>query len=65
MFGHTNAEKERKLMLVEQRLVDVEEICGDYAKTMDVLADFCLEVNEWRRKLEEVTKTNMPDKFIE
>jgi hypothetical protein len=50
---------------VEQRLADVEEIVGDLAKTVDGLADFCLKVDEWQRRSEEVTKMRMSEQFVE
>jgi hypothetical protein len=48
IVGQYNIENERKLVLVEQRLADVEEICEYLAKAVDGLTDFYLEVNEWR-----------------
>jgi hypothetical protein len=46
MVGNSNAENERKLVSVEHRLVSVEEIVGDLAKTVEGLDYFYLKVDE-------------------
>jgi hypothetical protein len=65
MVGQSNTENERKLMSVEWRLVDVEEIVGYLAKTVDGLVDLCLKVDEWQQRSEEVTEMRMLEQFIE
>jgi hypothetical protein len=61
MVGQPNTENERRLVSMEWRLVDVEDIVGDLAKTMDGLDDFCLKVDESQRRSEEVTKMRMSE----
>ena len=46
MVGQPNVDNRRKLMSVEWRLNDVEEILGDLAKMVDGLVDFYLKVDE-------------------
>jgi len=46
MVGPPNVENERRLMSMEWRIVDVEDIVGDLAKTVDGLDDFNLKVDE-------------------
>jgi hypothetical protein len=60
MVEKYNVENKRKLMSVEKRFVDVEEIVGDLDKIMDSLDDFYLKFDEWRWILEEVTEMRMP-----
>ena len=59
MVGQSNAENKRKLVSLERRLADVEEIVGDLAKTMDGIVDLYLTVNKWQRRSEEVTEMRM------
>jgi hypothetical protein len=55
MVGQSNKNNKRNLVSVEQSLVDVEEIFGDLAKTVDGLIYFCLKVDKWKQRSEEVT----------
>jgi hypothetical protein len=59
MVGQPNTENKRRLVSMEQRLVDVEDIVGDLAKVVDGLAYFCLKYEESQQILEEVTEMRM------
>jgi hypothetical protein len=43
MVGQPNVENERRLVSMEWRLVDVEDIVGDMDKKVDDLAYLCLK----------------------
>jgi hypothetical protein len=47
MVGHPNIENKRRLMSMERRLVDVDDIVGDLAKAVDGLANFCVMFLTW------------------
>ena len=65
MVGQSNAEDETKIMSMERRIVNVEEIVGYFSKTMDDLAYLCLKFDEWQRRSKEFIEMKMPKKFVE
>jgi hypothetical protein len=46
MVGQTNIENEIILMLMEWRIIGVEDIVGDLSKEVDGLVDLCLKYEE-------------------
>jgi hypothetical protein len=65
MVGQPNVEYKKRLVLMEQRLVDVEDIVGDLDKTMDGLPYFYLKHDELQQILEKVVELRTLEQFIE